>query len=123
MGPLDEDSGFLHAAHAAWNALARLELILRAQGQKTEQQEKKTPLYTSKSFRALVERVRKIDPAAANYMGSEGREPIPNENRTVDDLDEWCDWDDTLQGSKYWSDIYSILVNNAEDERANNAKR
>jgi hypothetical protein len=25
----DKDSGLLHAAHAAWNALARLELILR----------------------------------------------------------------------------------------------
>lgn len=28
-GLLDHDSGFHHAAHAAWNALARLELILR----------------------------------------------------------------------------------------------
>ena len=28
-GPLDADSGLLHAAHEAWNALARLELILR----------------------------------------------------------------------------------------------
>lgn len=29
-GPVDGESGYLHAAHAAWNALARLELILRA---------------------------------------------------------------------------------------------
>lgn len=28
-GPFDTDSGQLHAAHEAWNALARLELILR----------------------------------------------------------------------------------------------
>jgi hypothetical protein len=28
---LDPDSGFLHAAHTAWNALARLELVLRAE--------------------------------------------------------------------------------------------
>jgi hypothetical protein len=28
-GPFDKDSGLLHAAHEAWNALARLELILR----------------------------------------------------------------------------------------------
>jgi hypothetical protein len=28
-GPLDSETGKLHAAHAAWNALARLELILR----------------------------------------------------------------------------------------------
>lgn len=28
-GPLDKDSGLLHAAHAAWNAMARLELMLR----------------------------------------------------------------------------------------------
>lgn len=28
-GPYDKDSGLLHAAHEAWNALARLELILR----------------------------------------------------------------------------------------------
>ena len=28
---LDPDSGLLHAAHAAWNALARLELYLREQ--------------------------------------------------------------------------------------------
>lgn len=26
---LDPDSGLLHAAHAAWNALARLELLIR----------------------------------------------------------------------------------------------
>jgi hypothetical protein len=30
-GDNDADSGMLHAAHAAWNALARLELILRQQ--------------------------------------------------------------------------------------------
>lgn len=30
-GPVDDDSGLLHAAHEAWNALARLELILRKQ--------------------------------------------------------------------------------------------
>lgn len=29
-GPEDMDSGYLHAAHVAWNALARLELILRS---------------------------------------------------------------------------------------------
>jgi hypothetical protein len=28
-GDNDDDSGLLHAAHMAWNALARLELILR----------------------------------------------------------------------------------------------
>lgn len=28
-GPYDSDSGKLHAAHEAWNALARLELILK----------------------------------------------------------------------------------------------
>lgn len=27
-GPIDPGSGLLHAAHAAWNALARLELLL-----------------------------------------------------------------------------------------------
>ena len=27
-GPRDDDSGLLHAEHAAWNALARLELML-----------------------------------------------------------------------------------------------
>lgn len=32
-----EDSGLKHAAHAAWNALARLELILRAEKQEQEQ--------------------------------------------------------------------------------------
>jgi len=26
---IDDDSGFLHAAHIAWNALARLELLMR----------------------------------------------------------------------------------------------
>lgn len=30
-GPVDRDYGHLHAAHEAWNALARLELILREQ--------------------------------------------------------------------------------------------
>ena len=29
-GRFDADTGLLHAAHAAWNALARLELALRA---------------------------------------------------------------------------------------------
>lgn len=29
--PLDLESGLTHAAHAAWNALARLELMLREQ--------------------------------------------------------------------------------------------
>ena len=28
-GPWDNDSGILHAAHAAWNSLARLEFLLR----------------------------------------------------------------------------------------------
>lgn len=28
-GEFDADSGLMHAAHAAWNALARLELLLR----------------------------------------------------------------------------------------------
>jgi hypothetical protein len=27
-GELDEESGFLHAAHAAWNAIAKLQIIL-----------------------------------------------------------------------------------------------
>jgi len=31
-GPIDPDSGLLHSAHAAWNALARLELELRGLG-------------------------------------------------------------------------------------------
>ena len=30
--PLDPDTGLLHAAHAAWNALARAELMLRKGG-------------------------------------------------------------------------------------------
>lgn len=29
IGSIDEDSGLLHAAHLAWNSLARLELMLR----------------------------------------------------------------------------------------------
>ena len=29
IGPVDQDSGLLHAAQVAWNALARLELMLR----------------------------------------------------------------------------------------------
>lgn len=32
---LDPESGFLHAAHTAWNALARLELLLRELRDKT----------------------------------------------------------------------------------------
>lgn len=30
----DDDSGLMHAAHAAWNALARLELLILEQGDK-----------------------------------------------------------------------------------------
>lgn len=30
QSPFDEDSDLLHAAHLAWNALARLELMLRS---------------------------------------------------------------------------------------------
>jgi len=33
-GSYDNDSGLLHAAHAAWNALARLEFLLREKGLK-----------------------------------------------------------------------------------------
>ena len=32
----DQDSGLLHAAHLAWNALARLELILREEERRKE---------------------------------------------------------------------------------------
>ncbi len=32
LEPLDDDSGLSHAAHMAWNALARLELQLRESG-------------------------------------------------------------------------------------------
>jgi hypothetical protein len=32
----DPDSGLLHAAHAAWNALARLDLILREEENKND---------------------------------------------------------------------------------------
>ena len=33
-GPVDSDTGLLHASQAAWNSLARLELILRQREQK-----------------------------------------------------------------------------------------
>lgn len=33
---LDPDSGLLHAAHAAWNALARLELLIEGRGRETD---------------------------------------------------------------------------------------
>jgi hypothetical protein len=33
-GPYDKDSGMLHKAHAAWNAMAALELYMREQEQK-----------------------------------------------------------------------------------------
>ena len=33
----DKESGLLHAAHAAWNALARLELMLREEGEEDEE--------------------------------------------------------------------------------------
>ncbi|MGA9851824.1 MAG: dATP/dGTP diphosphohydrolase domain-containing protein [Gammaproteobacteria bacterium] len=35
-GPVDADSHFLHAAQVAWNALARLELMLRAEADASE---------------------------------------------------------------------------------------
>lgn len=35
-GPTDPDSGLLHAAHEAWNALARLELMLRSNEAKSK---------------------------------------------------------------------------------------
>ena len=34
-GPIDSGSGLLHAAHAAWNALARLELLLACEEEKS----------------------------------------------------------------------------------------
>ena len=37
--PGDQDTGLLHAAHAAWNALARLELVLREYANKTDYQD------------------------------------------------------------------------------------
>ena len=35
--PIDKDSGLLHAAHKAWNSLARLELILRKEKERSDQ--------------------------------------------------------------------------------------
>jgi hypothetical protein len=37
---LDDDSGYLHAQHTAWNALARLELIMIEREQQDNEQEK-----------------------------------------------------------------------------------
>lgn len=37
-GETDKDSGLLHAAHVAWNALARLDLILREKEKLAEQE-------------------------------------------------------------------------------------
>lgn len=34
-GAVDQESGLLHAAHVAWNALARLELLLRKAREET----------------------------------------------------------------------------------------
>lgn len=39
QGPIDADTGCLHAAQVAWNALARLELLLR---EAREEKERKT---------------------------------------------------------------------------------
>jgi len=33
-GPIDSDSGLMHAAHLAWGALARLELMLREEAKR-----------------------------------------------------------------------------------------
>lgn len=46
-GPRDSESNLLHAAHAAWNALARLELMLM--------EEKKSPLVEIKEGRGRVD--------------------------------------------------------------------
>jgi len=35
--PTDRDSGLLHAAHLAWNALARLELMKRTEREKSDE--------------------------------------------------------------------------------------
>ena len=46
---LDPDSGLLHAAHSAWNSLARLELLLKEvedRGGVVEYVEKKTKIHT-----------------------------------------------------------------------------
>jgi hypothetical protein len=125
MGPLDEDSGFLHAAHAAWNALLRLELILRAQEEQTASQQTKqvdnekteqSPvemkderLRPSCAFRKLVERVRKLNNEAADYMLGEGRCPLPHENRRVEYIWKWCQLGKTVQGSDFWIDIHNKL--------------
>ena len=41
--PNDSDSGLLHAAHLAWNALSRLELILREHKKKGAKLKEETP--------------------------------------------------------------------------------
>ncbi len=44
-GPIDKDSGKLHAGHEAWNAMARLELILKDQDVKTVNEGNQIPNY------------------------------------------------------------------------------
>ena len=48
---LDDESGLMHAAHAAWNAIARLELILRLEEDSGELPE---------DLRAFTEAIRRI---------------------------------------------------------------
>lgn len=60
----DPDSGMLHAAHAAWGALARLELLLREQ----EQFEALADGLTDEEFDELVEWANKMM-SAQNEVG------------------------------------------------------
>jgi hypothetical protein len=101
----DIDSGLLHAAHAAWNALARLELILRDKDKPVEEPDENDTLSPSKGFLFLVKRVRKISHGAANYMLGQGRKPLPNEDREVRHLAGWSKWSDTSQGYDFWNEI------------------
>lgn len=61
----------------------------------------------TEDFKALVERVRAIDPKAAEYM-SEPHDDI-NEDRSASDLDCWAIWSLTPQGHFYWREIHKQL--------------
>lgn len=57
QGPLDNDSGLHHAAHVAWNALARLELLLSQEAEDRELADQLSTVYTQLSLQEQIDRV------------------------------------------------------------------
>lgn len=63
----------------------------------------------TEEYRELVEKVRAIDPAAAEYMLT-GALDLPSFSGDAQRLDEAFIWSHSPHGHKYWQGIYGTII-------------